>query len=221
MRFGLKRTPVTTIAVLAITVATNVAQAFVPGLLALWERTPAGRQAESWRTLTALLVQDGGAVGAVSNLAFLTVLGIACEQVLRPWAWLVCYLGAGLAGELAGYRWQPYGAGNSVAVCGLAGALVVALWQRHPDVTRAAGVLVLYWCAGLLASRFPRALVLWVLLAIAAQRPVLRGRLGGRFVAGAAALVALALLLAADVHGAALAAGIVIAAPLAAVERVR
>ena len=36
-------------------------------------------------------------------------------------------MAGGLAGETAGIFWQPVGAGNSVAVCGLIGAL--ASWQ--------------------------------------------------------------------------------------------
>jgi hypothetical protein len=60
------------------------------------------------------------------------------------------------AGELAGYVWQPRGAGNSVAICGLAGALTVALLAgaRAP---RLAPVVLVYWCGALLAARWGRA----------------------------------------------------------------
>jgi hypothetical protein len=68
-------------------------------------------------------------------------------------------LGAGLVGELAGYVWQPRGAGNSVAICGLAGALTVALLvgARAP---RLAPVVLVYWCGALLASRWGPGLLL-------------------------------------------------------------
>ena len=63
---------------------------------------PAGLHGDWWRTGTALLVQDGGALGTLVNLGFLLVLGVAAEQVSSRVCWLGCYLGAGLVGELAG-----------------------------------------------------------------------------------------------------------------------
>jgi membrane associated rhomboid family serine protease len=54
-------------------------------------------------------VQDGGVAGTVSNLLFLLLLGAFAEQLLERRQWLLCYFGAGLAGELAGYAWQPRG----------------------------------------------------------------------------------------------------------------
>jgi hypothetical protein len=33
---------------------------------------------------------------------------------------------------LVAYLWQPVGGGNSIAVCGLAGALAIACWNRDP-----------------------------------------------------------------------------------------
>ena len=137
-RFGFERVPVVTGIVFALTAAGAIAQAVVPGLLGSLQRTPEGLHGDWWRTGTALFGQDGGVVGALSNLAFLLILGAIAEQFLAAWQWLACYFGAGLAGELAGYAWQPVGAGNSIAVCGLAGALVVALWARTPAIGPAA-----------------------------------------------------------------------------------
>jgi membrane associated rhomboid family serine protease len=129
-RFGFQRLPVVTAVVFVVTATTSVLGLMVPGMLEVWQRAPQGLHGDWWRTFTALLVQDGGVAGTISNLAFLLVLGAMAEQVLGPGRWLVCYLGAGLVGELAGYVWQPRGAGNSVAICGLAGALTVALLGR-------------------------------------------------------------------------------------------
>jgi hypothetical protein len=42
-------------------------------MLGAWQRTPQELQGDWWRTVTALLVQDGGVVGTLSNLAFLEV----------------------------------------------------------------------------------------------------------------------------------------------------
>ena len=116
-----------TVVVFAVTAVTSVLGLAVPGVLAALERTPQGLHGDWWRSFTALFVQDGGILGTVSNLAFLALLGVLAERLVGPRWWLAAYFGAGLAGELAGYAWQPTGAGNSVAVCGLAGLLVVAL----------------------------------------------------------------------------------------------
>lgn len=126
-RFGLRRFPVVTAVVFGVTAATSVLGLVDAEVLAALQRAPEGLHGDWWRTFTSLLVQDGGVPGTLSNLFFLLVMGVLAEQVAGRWRWLVAYLGAGLAGELAGYAWQPRGAGNSVAVCGLAGMLVVAL----------------------------------------------------------------------------------------------
>jgi membrane associated rhomboid family serine protease len=111
-RFGFQRLPVVTAVVFLVTATTSVLGLMVPGMLEVWQRAPQGLHGDWWRTFTALLVQDGGVAGTISNLAFLLVLGAMAEQVLGPGRWLVCYLGAGLVGELAGYVWQPRGRGT-------------------------------------------------------------------------------------------------------------
>jgi membrane associated rhomboid family serine protease len=213
-QFGFQRLPVVTVVVFVITATTSVLGLVIPGMLEAWQRTPQGLHGDWWRTFTALLVQDGGVVGTISNLAFLLVLGAVAEQVLGPGRWLVCYFGAGLVGELAGYAWQPRGAGNSVAICGLAGALTVALLvgARAP---RLAPVVLAYWCGALLASRWgPGLLLVGVAGGVVVQFAAGRGVPAGRPVAIAATIVALLLTAAMDLHGAAMMAGIVIAAAI-------
>jgi membrane associated rhomboid family serine protease len=210
-RIGLRRAPVATAVVFVVTAATSVLGLARPGVLAALERTPQGLHGEWWRSFTALSVQDGGVAGTVSNLAFLLVLGALAEQVLGARRWLVCYFGAGLAGELAGYAWQPRGAGNSVAICGLAGALVVALLAQAP-VPRLAPVILLYWCGALLAAHWGPALLVFVAAGLATQVALARGLRVGRLAGATAAATALALTAAQDLHGAAMLAGIAIAA---------
>ena len=211
-RFGFQRLPIATAVVFVVTATTSILGLVVPGMLKGWQRAPQGLHGDWWRTFTALLVQDGGVAGTISNLAFLLVLGAMAEQVLGPGRWLVCYMGAGLVGELAGYGWQPWGAGNSVAICGLAGALIVALLAgaRAP---RLAPVVLVYWCGALLASRWgPGLLLVGVAGGVVVQLALGRGLPVGRPVAIAAAIVALVLTAAMDLHGAAMVAGIVLAA---------
>src|ERR1700744_1517829 len=117
---GIRRTPWLTLTVFVLTAVPSVAQVPFPALLPDLERTPAGLTGQWWRSLTSLTVQDGGVAGTLSNLLFLLVIGILAEQVLTRPRWLALYLLPGLAGEFAAYSWQPTGAGNSVAVSGLA-----------------------------------------------------------------------------------------------------
>jgi membrane associated rhomboid family serine protease len=213
-RSRLERLPVVTGVVFALTAAGALAQALAPGLLDAWQRAPEGLHGDWWRTGTALFVQDGGVVGALSNLGFLLVLGAIVEQFLAPWQWLTCYFGAALAGELAGYAWQPEGAGNSIAVCGLAGALAVALWARQAGVGRVAPIALLYWCGALLATAWWPGLFAGLAAGALAQGAWARGSDPRRPAGAAAAATTAILLAAANIHGAALAAGLLIAAGL-------
>jgi hypothetical protein len=72
-----------TLAVFAVTAALSTAQVVWPAVLDALARTPAARDGEPWRLVTALIVQDGGLAGTLSNLAFLLVLGALAERVLR------------------------------------------------------------------------------------------------------------------------------------------
>jgi membrane associated rhomboid family serine protease len=213
-RFGFRRPPVVTAVVFVLTATTSVLGLLVPGVLAALQRTPQGLHGDWWRTFTSLFVQDGGVAGTISNLAFLLVMGVLAEQVLGAWQWLVCYFGAGLVGELAGYAWQPRGAGNSVAICGLAGGLTVAL-AVEARVPRLAPVVLAYWAAALLGARWgPGPLLVGVAGGVVVQAALGRGLPVGRPVAVAAAIVGLVLLAARDLHGAAMVAGIAIAAAI-------
>jgi membrane associated rhomboid family serine protease len=130
--------PLATVAVFLITATTSSLQAVVTGLEPALRRDPAALSAgEWWRVVTPLVVQDGGLAGTVGNLASLAIVGTVAERLLGSRRWLVQYAVGGLAGEAAGYAWEPHGAGNSVAVCGLAGgllALMLALGARTPRV---------------------------------------------------------------------------------------
>jgi membrane associated rhomboid family serine protease len=211
-RFGFQRVPLVTAVVFAVTATTSVLGLALPGVLEALERTSQGLHGDWWRSFTALFVQDGGVAGTVSNLLFLLVMGALAEQLVDRRQWLACYFGAGLAGELAGYAWQPRGAGNSVAVCGLAGVLVVVL-LAGTQVPRLVPMVLLWWCGALLALHWGVVPLLAALAgAMAVQLTPAWAVPAGRLAAAAAILAALALVAAADIHGAALLAGILIAA---------
>jgi membrane associated rhomboid family serine protease len=166
-RSGAVRFPIVTAVVFTLTAVTSVLGLASPRVLEALQRTPEGLHGDWWRTLTSLLVQDGGVLGTVSNLAFLLLLGVLAERLAGPGWWLAVYLGAGLTGELAGYAWQPLGAGNSVANCGLAGLLVVAL-AAGTSLPRLAPMAVLWWCGALLSIRWGVAPLLVAIAAAAA-----------------------------------------------------
>lgn len=214
-RAGPRRFPMLTVVVFGVTLAANVTQFAVHGTLARIERAPSGLHGDWWRTFTALFGQDGGAAGTVSNLIFLVAVGVLAEQVVSRPRWLLAYFGAGLVGELAGYAWQPHGAGDSVAICGLAGVVAVALWRDERPPAYAPMVLLL-WCGALLAGLWPPLIGLGI-VASAAVRIAAERRLPlARPVAVAALATGVALVAVRDIHGAALLAGLALAAGEAA-----
>lgn len=217
-RVGLWRVPLLTLSVLLVTVIANAAQVLDTGLLESWERSPQMSHGEWWRLGTALFVQDGGALGTIANLGFLLVLGTLCEQVFTRWEWSACYFGAGVIGEIAGHFWQPVGAGNSVAVCGIAGALVVVLWTDGPSLPAITPYAALYWAGALVGERW------WLFLVAVFPATQVAKRLGvdvNRFGAAVSVVVALVLVAATDIHGAALLGGIAIGGLLHLLSRQR
>jgi membrane associated rhomboid family serine protease len=205
--------------VLLVTATGYAVQILRPGTLDQLQRAPAGLHGEWWRTLTALVVQDGGVAGAVSNLAALAILGAIAERVVPRPRWTLHYVGVGLAAELVGYAWQPVGGGNSIAVCGLTGAVVGALLRRDPRLPAATPTVLLLWFAALLVTADPRLRLPAIFLAaVGAALPPLRGRLGrlGRHAplgaAGAGLAIAVGLVAVRDIHGAALALGLALEA---------
>ncbi|WP_303989019.1 rhomboid family intramembrane serine protease [Devosia ginsengisoli] len=124
-----RRIPWLTIVVLAATVAVTMGQAVMPELLPALRRQPSMVvDGQVWRFATAWLVHDEGFKQIAVNFPLLAVAGTLAEWVFAPCIWLLAYVLAGLAGEVAGLFWQPVGAGNSVATLGLVG-LVVGWWS--------------------------------------------------------------------------------------------
>jgi membrane associated rhomboid family serine protease len=215
----LKRPPVLTLAVVAVTVVTSAVAVSSPTALAHLQRTPAGLQGQWWRTFTSLFMQSSAA-GAASNLFFMLVLGVIAEQTASRYRWLACYFGAGIVGELVAYSWQPVGAGNSVAVCGLAGLIALACWRRDTRLPQFGAFALLLWCAVLLLTwAWPAAVVGWV-CAVAGLRLQAAGwRHAGTFAVVVTLASGVFLACVRDIHGAALLAGAALAALLGGVAR--
>jgi rhomboid protease GluP len=141
--------PVVTISVLAVTACFTAAQFIWPTVLeTLCRDGPRFHSGQYWRLITPILVHDEGWRQIVFNFTAIAIIGSIVERIYGPWRWMLFYLAAGLAGEVAGYFWQPQGAGASVAGAGLLGALLIWLVARPrlPLPARLGGVF------GLLAA---------------------------------------------------------------------
>lgn len=142
------RLPWLTVSVLVLTTVITAAQLVWPEVLPTLRRQPSMvADGEVWRFVTAWFVHDSGARQIAFNLAALAIVGTFVELVLGRAIWVLTYAASGLAGEIAGLFWQPIGAGNSVAVCGLIGAL--ASWQlRRPNIPILARLVFPVVCFG-------------------------------------------------------------------------
>lgn len=115
--------PALSAGLLVVLIACFVAQVLYPPLLALSERSPMVAHGQPWRLLTSSWFQDGGPAGTALNLTMLIAIGWVAETKLSRRCWVAAYMGGAVAGGLAGLAWQPFGAGNSAAILGVAGAL--------------------------------------------------------------------------------------------------
>jgi membrane associated rhomboid family serine protease len=208
---------VLTAVLLAVTGTLSLAGLLSPAVLAALERTPAALHGEAWRWVSTLTVQDGGVLGTASNLIFLALLGAAAEQVVGRVPLALCYLAAGLTGQVAGVFWQPVGAGNSVAICGLAGVLA---WSLRTERTPSwAGRAVALWLGALLATWWPPLFAVGVLGAVT-DRAVARSRPRAQVAVavGASGVVAAVLVAVGNIHGPALAVGTLAGAVVARLQ---
>ncbi len=120
--------PFMTTAILLVTGIFTALQFPFPGVLEALRRNPqALASGEWWRFISPLLVHADGWSQIIFNFTAIAVFGILAERIFGHWRWLLLYLVGGIAGEIAGYAWQPFGAGASVGLFGLLGGLLA--WQ--------------------------------------------------------------------------------------------
>src|SRR5215469_1571347 len=140
-----RKTPKATLVVLFITGIATLLQFCLPVLLVALERAP-GKLASGqwWRLITPILINPEGWSQIVFNLAGIAVVGFLVERVFGSARWVILYLTGAVVGELAGGVWKPVGAGSSVAICGLLGALAAwLLSRREPVQSRVGGTIIL------------------------------------------------------------------------------
>jgi rhomboid protease GluP len=129
-------------ALVGVMVAAGVAQIAAPGMIDALERQPGG---EWWRAVTALFVQSSGWFQLLFNLAALVVVAPIAERRFGPWRALLLFLVSGVAAQAVSMAgWSERGGGDSVAICGLVGALAVRYAVRRDGDTglRAAALVV-------------------------------------------------------------------------------
>jgi rhomboid protease GluP len=146
------RIPRTTLVVLFITSSTTVLGLVYPGFVGVVQRTPSVYEGgEWWRLVSPVLVNPEGWPQIVSNGVTLAAVGTVAEFFWSVRAWLAFYLLGTVSGEIAGLAWRPVGAGSSVAVCGLLGAVAAALWHEVATIPARVGAAVIVAGAVLLA----------------------------------------------------------------------
>jgi membrane associated rhomboid family serine protease len=212
--------PIATSAVFVVTAIPSVLQFFVTGLEPALMRDPAAiRSGEWWRLATSLVVQDGGVFGTLFNLAFLAVLGYLAERSLGPGRWLVLYAAGAVFGQAAGMLFADPGAGNSIALCGLAAGLAVACRDRLERSVGAfyAVTLIAYV---LVPTDGTWGVVLMVAIAAAGfQLVAQRERVPEWIFPAVPAVVGVTLVALTDLHGAALLGGVIAAWTLSRASR--
>ncbi|WP_051830730.1 MULTISPECIES: rhomboid family intramembrane serine protease [Streptomyces] len=132
VRGALARRPWVTLVLFAVMAVMAVVQYAVPAAVDDLMRQPdALSDGQWWRAGTALLVQSSGLAQIAFNLSALLVIGAVTEAVLGWWRTLAVFLVSGLLAHVVSLAgWSPRGGGDSVAVCGLLGALAVAFLLR-------------------------------------------------------------------------------------------
>ncbi|WP_433433791.1 rhomboid family intramembrane serine protease [Nonomuraea sp. CA-141351] len=202
--------PYATAVTFVITAVPSLLQFVIPGLEPALMRDPAAiRGGEWWRLVTALVVQDGGLWGTLFNLASLAVLGYCAERSFGPGRWLTLYAAGALAGEASGYLTNDPGAGNSIAVCGLAAGLALAATERLDRSLGAFYTVVL--AASLLADLGTWGVAAMIALAAAGSQLVAqRERLPLWLLVAVPVAAAAILIVRLDLHGFALMGGIMV-----------
>lgn len=216
-----KRPPISTPGVLIITTLVTGAQFINPAVLAALRRDPAALgRGDWWRMLTPLLVHDGGVWHFLYVALGIAVVGFVAEHIYRSWRWLLLYMLAGVTGEIAGYAWDPHGAGASVALCGLIGSILVwQLWQKKL-ASKVASLYIVAFVGALSGTAIAGGIVGIVLCSVAASTlfwlPNLKvsTRILASYIGIFGLLGALILTWLHDIHGPAILAGAGIAALL-------
>jgi membrane associated rhomboid family serine protease len=205
-----ERKPIIAATAVGVAAVAAVVQYAVPALVPVLERGQGALEAgEWWRLVTPLLVQTLGWYQVVTNLVTLAVVGVVAERLFGRWRWAVLFAAGTIGGQIAAYAMRDPGGGDSIAICGLAGGVVIWLLAGRRDATRWAVWAVVCYVAALTGWGFGgiRAAAVAVLAAVVVLCVV---RVRSVVLVGAVAC-AVALTVVADLHGVSLLSGMIIA----------
>ena len=126
IRYNHKFVPIATIFLLIITAIITSLQFFYPEIISYFGRNPQiFTSDEYWRLITPIFIHPEGWAQIFFDFYILAILGYFTEKFYGSFRLLILYFTAGFIGEIAGYFWQPYSGGSSVASMGLLGALLI------------------------------------------------------------------------------------------------
>ncbi|WNV88943.1 rhomboid family intramembrane serine protease [Umezawaea sp. Da 62-37] len=199
--------PIITAAAAVIAVAAAIAQYAIPAVVPALERSRTGVVAgEWWRLVTPLLVQTLGWYQVVLNLVTLALVGVVVERAVGHGRWVVLFAAGALGGQFAAYATREPGGGDSIAICGLAGGMIVWLLASRPADRWAAWIVVGYvaalagWGFGGVRAAAVASLVAMVALVVVPDK---------RFTLAVTAVCAIAMASAYDLHGVSLVSGMI------------
>jgi hypothetical protein len=222
---GIRRFPVLTATAFTVAAVAAVVQYAVPAVVPALQRDPHGLvHGQWWRLVTPLLVQTLGWYQVLTNLVTLALFGLISEWLLGRWRWMILFASGTLGGQVAAYVWHEPGGGDSIAICGLAAGVAIALLAGHVPVPRLAAHAVVYYIVALTGWGFRGipAAGLGCLAAGVFLHGFRRIRVPDAERVALAGTVACAIALAAarDLHGAALTSGITIMIFVLAAEHI-
>ena len=127
--------PIVTVVFLVLTGFITSLQFFYPDIIFLLYRNPQALLAgEWWRLITPIFIHPEGWIQIIFDFVALALVGIVVEYLFGKIRWIILYLSGGFIGHLAGYFWQPYSAGSSVATAGLLGGLLICVILRRRNL---------------------------------------------------------------------------------------
>src|SRR5690625_4055471 len=202
---------------MAIVVVTSIVTFFQfahPEVLSMLRRDPEGlASGEWWRMITPLLVHADGWGQYIFNIACIAIIGSEVERLYGRVHLLVLYLSGGLIGEVAGYAWEPYGAGASVGFCGLLGGFYLILISKKKISNPFFAMLSLYIVVGLIGFASGKVNVfIGLSVTVAVIVPIIMKQKGSEKLLGILSglggfIGALILIVMHDIHGAAILGG--------------
>ena len=146
-RIGTRR-PVLTAVAIAVAVVAAVVQYAMPAVVPVLERATDAPH-EWWRWGTSLLVQTSGAHQVLGNLVTLALIGYVAERLLGRARWVLLFVAGTVGGQLAAFIQGEPGGGGSIAICGLAGGVLVALLTVRRTVPRLSAQVVTFYVVAL------------------------------------------------------------------------